>query len=448
MSEAGPGSTTMEMEQETPVTEADRRSLGHEFEARRPFLVAAVAVGVLSALQLARQPGIHSWETIWAEDGNIFATDALDHSWKTSLFRGYAGYVQVLSRLLALPLRLLPAPLWAAWLALSAALVTSLLALFVYHAMGSFVASRGLRALVAVTTAVSPAMALEANTNIANLGWPLLFAAFWALLYRSTSRAAVLARSTVLVATALTTTLAVLYLPLALLIGWRRRTSRREVSVTGAFVAALIVQILVDDSAHPAGGWPGGDSVELFFVRVVGMAALGERWLGRLWSDFHLGLAVALGAWLAAVCFVVGRKLRPSDRRVPLLAFAASATFFAVPTWLRGLEPLMRLSSAYNSNGSRYLIVPSLLLLSAVVCAVDRAGHRWLRNLLAVQMILVVALSLGLSNLRSNGPPWRATLAATKAACDAQASNAEVHVKTPPVAPHFNVRSTCGRIRS
>jgi len=416
-------------------------------EKRYGWLVGLLAVVFLSAIQLVRQPGARSWDTIWAEDGNIFATDALADAWTTSVFRGYAGYVQVESRLLALPLRLLPAAWWAAWLAASAALVTSLLAIFVYQALDSFVASRLLRASVTLTTAVSPAMWFEANANVANLVWPLLFAGFWALMYRSTSRPALAARMAVLVTVALSTPLAVLYLPLALLISWQRRTSRRELSVTGAFLAALVVQIVVDDYGQSGRMLPGLESVKLFFVRVVGSAVIGERWLGRLWSQFQLGLAIALGVGLAAFCVLVGRHLKRSDLQAPLLALAASVVFFGVPVWLRGLEPLIRLDSQYNPNGSRYVIVPALLLISAIVCVADRAGNRWLRIFLSVQMIVVVVSSLALSNGRGLGPPWRDTVAANREVCRSLPAASEAHLKTSPAAVHWYVRTTCGRLR-
>jgi hypothetical protein len=223
--------------------------------AARRWLVAAVAVALVTAAQLLRQSGARTWDTIWAEDGRVYASDALGGSWATSLLRGYAGYVQVVPRLLALPLRVLPPSWWAAWLAVSAALVTSLLALYVYGAVGSYLASSLLRALLAITAAVSPAMWFEVNANVANLGWPLLFAAFWALLDRRTTRGAVVARSVVLAAAALTSTLAALYLPLALLIAWRRRRGA-EICVTAIFGVALAVQVVADRFTAP------GDEVE------------------------------------------------------------------------------------------------------------------------------------------------------------------------------------------
>ena len=58
---------------------------------------------------------------------DMSGTDILTRPAAETLFLGYAGYTQLLPRLLALPLRLLPVELYAAYLALAAAVVTALL---------------------------------------------------------------------------------------------------------------------------------------------------------------------------------------------------------------------------------------------------------------------------------------------------------------------------------
>src|SRR5438445_7911777 len=306
-------------------------------DAARRGVVGGLAVRVLTVAQLARQPGAHTWDTMWAEDGRVYASDALATSWVHSLFRGYAGYVQLVPRLLALPLRLIPPKWWAAWFAFSAALLTALLALFIYHAMASFLSSRPLRALLAVTSALAPAMWFEVNANIANLGWPLLFAAFWAVLDRRTTFGALVARSLVLAGAALTSTLAVLYLPLAVVVTWRRRRTRRELYVTGAFVFAVIAQAVADRFATPGFEGPSsvGDLTKIYLVRVVGSATVGERALQTLWLSWHLWLAVAFGLALIAV-LVVGHRAERGQRRLMWLVVAASVVLFAAPVWIRG----------------------------------------------------------------------------------------------------------------
>jgi hypothetical protein len=74
------------------------------------FALAAVATAALCILQLLRQTGTPSWQTIWAEDGSVYSTDALRMGAIDTLFRGYAGYVQFLPRVLALAVNAVPMP--------------------------------------------------------------------------------------------------------------------------------------------------------------------------------------------------------------------------------------------------------------------------------------------------------------------------------------------------
>lgn len=82
----------------------------------RPWLASARAravagVGLFAlavALPLLRQRGVRSWATIWAEDGEIFSTQAIE-SGPRVLFYSYAGYLTLPPRLLALVVPLVPA---------------------------------------------------------------------------------------------------------------------------------------------------------------------------------------------------------------------------------------------------------------------------------------------------------------------------------------------------
>ena len=63
----------------------------------RVLLAAAVLVPLL------RQRGTPSWETVWSEDASIYTYQAVWHGSLDSLFRGYAGYLQLPPRLMAVP---------------------------------------------------------------------------------------------------------------------------------------------------------------------------------------------------------------------------------------------------------------------------------------------------------------------------------------------------------
>ena len=139
------------------------------------LFVAAVVVPLL------RERGVPTWDTIWVEDAPVFIEQANASGPFAVLGRGYAGYWQLVTRVLALPTASIPAPYLALYVTVVSALVVALLAAFVYRCTDGWIASAPVRVLVAAMVAVSPAMAIETTATITNLIWPLLAVAPWAL---------------------------------------------------------------------------------------------------------------------------------------------------------------------------------------------------------------------------------------------------------------------------
>ena len=74
------------------------------------IIVLAYGVGfvALSTVSLLRQSGAPATNTIWAEDGAVFYSEALRHSFFGGLFTPYGGYLQLYPRLAFGLLRFLP----------------------------------------------------------------------------------------------------------------------------------------------------------------------------------------------------------------------------------------------------------------------------------------------------------------------------------------------------
>jgi hypothetical protein len=88
------------------------------------FLLLAFPLTIAVALLLARQVAIAAWDTIWAEDGAIFLSDALTAP-GGSLFEVYGGYVHPVPRIVAAVASWLPLEHAALVFALAWALVVS-----------------------------------------------------------------------------------------------------------------------------------------------------------------------------------------------------------------------------------------------------------------------------------------------------------------------------------
>jgi len=410
-------------------------------------VVAAAVIAMIGA-QLVRQPGARSWNTVWAEDGTVYASEAYAHPALSTLLRGYAGYTQFVPRVIALGVRPLPVAWMAPYFAVVTAVVIALLALFVYRSTEGWVQSSWLRASVMFMTALAPVIYFEVNANIANLGWPLLFASYWAFASRRDGPWDTGLRSVIVALTALSTPLLVLLVPAAIALTAVRRR-RADMIVVGASIAALVVQWFATQAAGPVLNGPATrrDIPVAYAVRVVASILFGERWLDRLWLKLGVWLAVTAVVALVVV-IVIARPARIDvDRRwFAVVSAVLSVVLFTVPVWIRGTEVIRLTAGEFTGAGSRYVYLPLLVLFSGVVVLIDGTSRRPLIAFVAVQSAALMIVCLGLSSLRSTGPTWSAELAGARARCREPNAPSSVQVPITPEGQGWVVTFPCGRL--
>ena len=134
-------------------------------------VIALVAGAVTLLLRIA---GRSPLTTIWAEDRTVFLVQALASPWH--LFASYAGYLQLLPRLIAQFVSFLPLPDASAAFAITGAVIAAAVALFVFHASAGHVRSRWLRGLLAAAVLLLPVAPLEIADSGVNTPWYPLFA--------------------------------------------------------------------------------------------------------------------------------------------------------------------------------------------------------------------------------------------------------------------------------
>jgi hypothetical protein len=412
----------------------------------------AAAVGFVAlaaAIVLLRQPGVPSWNTVWAEDGEKFAAQALTLSALHSLTSPYAGYLQLLPRLLALPVRVLPVAWYARWFALAGAVTAGLLGLLVVHSAEGWITNRGLRWLLGLVLVTTPTIAYELNANVVNLNWVLLAAAFWVVASRRRGAAETALRASVLVLTALSTPLAALLVPFCIVVTARRRR-RADLVVLGALLGGLALQAAVSYSTPrvPKSGAHYGQATEGFFVRVLGSLVLGEHWVRDLFpAHTHtviLGPLVVLG--------VIAVLARADRLRGDRAWFVAGALFTAVASYalvamVRGTDwmPYANPDGTYSTAGSRYMFGPIFLVLSAIFVLVDQARADWLKALVAAWVLVVTVSSWHVPIPRSTGPAWSTGVRQAQTACRAHPTQADVSI---PVSPYpWQASIPCARLR-
>ncbi len=410
----------------------------------------ARAIGIGAALfaaaivvPLFRQPGRRTWERIFSEDGSIYTQQAIRNGAVHSLFRGYAGFLQLTPRLLGAAASAVPIRDLALFLALAGTAVLALLGLFVYHATRSWLESVPLQLALAATVVIGSAVGFENTANITNTIWALAAVAPWALVSLEERPADTALRSTVAFLAATATPLCVVYLPIAIVWAFVRRT-RSAMVVAVTFTIGLAIQGIVvlgtRDTAKKAAPNHLGSMADEFIVRVVGFFLVGPRaiaaWVHRSSAPFDFLLVAVVVVVFVALFRATTR------RRWQLLAaalLAASVVTFALPIWSRGTESLhpfgleIFLVSAY-----RYSVVPVFMLVSATaVLLAPRAGatgevRRLALPIFLIQLVVVALISF--STPTSALLDWRTSVADTyRSACHSTPSEQIVMVQTIPV---------------
>ena len=370
--------------------------------------VAAVPIGVF--VMLVRVPSVRFpvWDGIYAEDLKIFLPQALQKPWHLLIPNN--GYIELVPRLIAQFATYLPLRDAAAAFAIAGALVTAGCALFIFHASSGHVRSPVLRFLLALAVVLLPVAQIEIADSGVDAPWYLLFALFWAVLWRPGTRAGMAGAAAVGFFTAASTTMSVVFAPLLLarVIAFPRL---REHAVTAGWAAGCLLQLpyVVSNlaSVHSRAGHPASPGLVLaFYGHDVVLPALGWHLAWRLQSFAgRNGATLIIGATLA-VFFLWALITQRGQARVFVVASLITGFLFtAFGATLSSNLPALSVTEDAE-HGSRYTTLPIFLISAAAIVAVDSfIRHRQLRlQTVAAVAALVGVLSVGwVTDFRHNG---------------------------------------------
>jgi hypothetical protein len=378
--------------------------------------VAAVALGAL--VMLARVGGRPVWESVYAEDPGIYLPWAIGHPWH--LLESYAGYLQLVPRLIGQVAALLPIRDASVAFALGGALVAAACALFTYHASAGLVSSRWLRGLLGLSVLLLPVAQLEIADTGLNSIWYLLAALFWAALWRPRSRAGVWVAAVVAFAAAASTSVAFVFAPLfvARAIVVPRRT--REHAATAGWALGCVLQVLVIAASHQSRFSPHNPrNAVVYYLHYVLLPALGWHLSWHLRDAVGVTAATLIVGGFIAVVLVAGLATR--DRRCQVFVVTAVGTGIVLTGITSALAwggPGQLLTVAVE-HGARYSTVPILLLDASLIVVADTWARRgWpRRNAVVAVTVLVAVLAVGwatdfrypVRRLSGSGSEWSLT---------------------------------------
>jgi hypothetical protein len=389
------------------------------------FPVAAFLI-LASALQLLRLDPEEALDSLWAEDGQVFLPEAMGKGLVDNLTSTYAEYLGVVPRLIAELGDLVPIPDAALAMALAGTLTISLSGLVVWFASAAHIRSPYLRGLLVALTVLSPVASLEAVVSGTYAPWYMSFAVFWLLLWRPRTTWSACLGGAFILLTGLSIPTIFFFVPLAALRAIAVRDERDAILV-GAFGLALAIQLPVTASSdeHLVDAVWTEEIWTVLMQRVVDGSVLGLELGGDAWSSwgwpFLIGLTVAVALYLAVLAFRAS-----SGRLLAAIAVLTSVGMFAVSMYQRAATgPMQWYEEMSNGLGGRYAIVPSLLLISAVLVLLDdrvRSRSRaWLGAAVATGAVLLVALVTSFdTGAPRTGPSWRDAVEAGAERCRAE----------------------------
>lgn len=396
------------------------------------------AVGVGAGVLLVRQAGNPSWNTLFGEDGSGFLPRALFHP-LSALAQPLNGYVQFAPQLIADAVTRLPLEYAAPGLAVGGALVASACALFVARASGGHIRSRGIRYLLAVAVVLLPIAPIELAANAVDTPWYLMFASFWALLWRPSSRAGLAAAALVCFGAMSSQFVAILLAPLVLarLIALPRLW---EQAPAGGWLAGLAMQVPALLRQQPAQLRGSAAPALGFYADHVLTGALAGWHLARALAVEVGGAGVAVVAGCVVAAVAIWALIR-GDGRVRMFVVAAmllGLTEAVIPVMSRLWVAQLPVSASWLP-GSRYTAGPILLTVSAGVVVVDaclrRTGMQREKAAHATAVVLlVVILAAGwvadfrYHTIRSDSPPWSAVVSGFDKSCRKLPSSAYLPV--------------------
>jgi hypothetical protein len=435
-------------------------------------IAAALVIALGAAVMLARLGGRPAWDTAWAEDPAIYLPQALAHPWH--LLQSYAGYLQLVPRLIGQAAALAPARDAAAVFAAGGAAVTAACGLFAYHASAGHVRSRWLRVLLGLSVLLLPVAQLEVADNGVDTIWYLLAALFWAALWRPRSRAGAASAAAVALAAAASSSLALFFAPLFLARALVVPRRPREHAATAGWALGCLLQAGVILTSHTSRLVVHDPVVVVrYYGYEVLLPALGWHLSWHL-RDIagETGAAVIAGAVIIAVLAVAAVRMPGRCRAFVVTAMAAGLVTTAVSAL--GWGGAVRVVTVAAEPAARYSTLPILLIDAALIVAADACAARWrpgpgsarfrsaslrsasFRSVVAVAAVTAVLAAGWATDFRypvartaGRAANWQLTAAAWLSRCEQDPAGA-ITVTFPDywgTAPLLSTTFSCARLR-
>ncbi len=400
------------------------------------FGVPAVLFVAATALALFRVP-VENWDILWAEDGQTFLTGAYGQG-PGVVFQPYAGYLHLFPRL-ATEFAVAVAPVGAVSTVMYVigALLTAGVATSAYLFFRQRIDTVLVQLALWLQVAILPIAGGEVADSIANSHWYLVFGAFLACLVTPRGRLLIVLQSIVIAVAIMSDPLTLIVLgPFIFIRLLALPRGGRENIIAWVYIGAAVVQAAVTVLGTLV------QHTRTFGAGLVTLPGFSEMYAGRVALTSLIGVrgtsavgdapsdAVKVIVLVAALVLLLGLFawviVTDPARRYLVIAAAVASVVMSLLCFTLVWGAMAQAGPFGLDIGSRYAVVPGLMLFTAVCVSVDsavaRIGRRGLRLLPAIGLLALVAV-VGANDYRvwdsrAGVVDWPDTLASASEACD------------------------------
>lgn len=396
---------------------------------RTPLVWFLVVVAIGIALQLAPRPAGWPLEYLFAEDGQVFLTEALRDG-GSSLLQTYAGYLHFMPRSIALTCSSYVSPAgYVMCTGVAAALVKAVAFAIAWPVLAAYARSWAWGLAAASAFLFIPVGNLEVLGNITNLRWFLVAGALFALLGVFRGWPMALLATVFTFAATMSDPLAFALAPLAL---WRLIAERGWVRLPslGALLGTVVHLLHIQPGARGERGTALDlvanplDTAAQLLIRGPVAAQYGMNWTQEFlrFGVLPTVATLALTAFLIAAAWKTRGLFGEAWGLAVALVIVAGVLLLAVLSFPASYIAFSEIWSP--SQPSRYSAFAALFLTPAMVLVMSiawRGGTRlWQKaTVVLVGLTLVAAvMSDGRGDPRhSSGSTWAAMLSETRELC-------------------------------
>lgn len=380
---------------------------------------------------------------IWAEDGNIFISSALEHGGFTSLFKPYAGYLHFFPRIAAsVVVNMFDVANYASAMTVLACLAVAAVSLMTFYCSDALTDALWVRAAWAGIPILVNVGAVETLGNFANLHWYLLWLTPWLLLKHPRSALEGTLLGAAAAAVSLTEIIAIVFLPLMLFRFKNKAYWYARLGLLGGLGCQLYTTLTYprpsgsDYDVNPVSlllGWAINTAGPIFYgnARTVLQLVL-------TYGNIPLLLAALVLAGIIVLAFSLGS---PHERLMVALFTSASAIVYTACV-IANRSIFFDYAIFDNKDWleyfsfTRYSVVPTMFTL-AIVPALALTLKR---KISGSQPLVLTAFFLLLTTMyfipgtnRDGGPLWAEQVNQARSVCDSD-QHSTVVLK---VSPHF-----------